>query len=126
MSKCKSLYPAPVVVAYFAGGEHVRMSFRQLAGKPWRFANVTRMVKQIIGDERARVGWRASATRPLAPLGTEPASDLLALHIEHGGQVYREQPVISFAERRAAAAAKRAAARHPDRKRVATPRAATR
>ena len=124
--KGKSLYPSPVVVAYFADGEAVRMSFRQPVGKPWRFAAMTRMVKQIIGDERARVGWQPSREQPLAPFGTAPAADLLSLHIEHGGQVYREAPVISLRERRAAAATKRAAARDPDRKRVAMPRRAHR
>ena len=41
-AKGKSLYPAPIVVAFFGGGEAVRMSFRQPAGKAWRWVEVRR------------------------------------------------------------------------------------
>jgi hypothetical protein len=56
----KGLYPSPVAVAEFAGGEKIRMSFWQHAGKPWKFEPVSRWLCQIIGNERGRAS-RADA-----------------------------------------------------------------
>jgi hypothetical protein len=50
----KGLYPSPVGVAEFAGGEKIRMSFWQHAGRPWKFEPVQRWLCQIIGNERGR------------------------------------------------------------------------
>jgi hypothetical protein len=112
MSKSKSFYPPPTIVAFFAGGEHVRMSFWQPSpGKngviAWRFAAATTMVKQIIGDERerARVGWNGSNPHAPLPRGL-PADDMLSVHIEwkDGAVVHviREAPAISLGEQRKA------------------------
>jgi hypothetical protein len=50
-----SMWPPPVAVAEFAaGGETIRMSFWQPAGKPWRFDAARRLVAQVIGNARSR------------------------------------------------------------------------
>jgi hypothetical protein len=50
----RSIWPPPVAVAEFVGGEKIRMSFRQPVGKPWRFDAARRLLAQTIGNERAR------------------------------------------------------------------------
>lgn len=58
-----SIWPAPIAVAEFAGGETIRMSFWQPAGKPWRFAAARRLLAQTIGNERAREGATAESLK---------------------------------------------------------------
>jgi hypothetical protein len=49
-----TMYPPPVACAEFAGGEKIRMSFCQMAGKPWDFTRARRLLAQTIGNERGR------------------------------------------------------------------------
>jgi hypothetical protein len=103
MAKFKSLYPAPVIVAFFASGEHVRMSFWQpspKADKPiaWRFGPAIAMVKSVIGNERARAnGWSGKES----PFG-KPAEDILTAFVEWNGAVYREEPALARGDARKA------------------------
>ncbi len=50
----RGMFPPPVACAEFAGGEKIRMSFYQPAGRPWRFNAARGMLAQVIGNERAR------------------------------------------------------------------------
>lgn len=52
----KSIYPPPVAIAEFAGGEKIRMTFWQQAGRPWDFGHARRLLAQAIGNERGRGG----------------------------------------------------------------------
>src|ERR1700728_1863443 len=107
-SKSKCVYPYPIMVIYFQGGEVVRMSFWQPVGRPWRFGPVVENIKQVIGNERARLGigpCRTSGQTECwsgmgeAPYG-EPATDVLSVHIEHQGEIIREAPALTRAENR--------------------------
>jgi antirestriction protein ArdC len=51
----KGIYPLPVAVAEFAGGEQIRMTFFQEAGRPWNLAAARRLLAQTIGNERGRM-----------------------------------------------------------------------
>jgi hypothetical protein len=103
MARYKSLYPSPVVVAFFEGGEHVRMSFWQPSPKgdkpiAWRFGPAIGMARAVIGNERARAnGWSGKES----PFG-KPAGDLLTAFVEWNGAVYREQPMPARGEARKA------------------------
>jgi hypothetical protein len=120
MARSKFLSPLPVVVAFFGQGEHVRMSFGQERGKPWEFDRVTRMVKKIIGNERARVGWEPSFANPVPPhpMHTTPAGDLLCVYVEWAGQIIRDMPAPAGGDVRAAKRAAVARKTDPRRKQV--------
>jgi hypothetical protein len=121
MARSKFLSPLPVVVAFFGAGEQVRMSFGQVRGKPWEFDRVTRMVKKVIGNERARVGWEPSFANPVPPhpMHTKPAEDLLCVFVEWAGQIIRDEPAPSRADVLRAKRADTARKVDPRRKQVA-------
>jgi hypothetical protein len=121
MAKSRFLSPLPVVVAFFGAGEQVRMSFGQERGKPWEFDRVAAMVKKIIGNERARVGWEPTFADPCPPhpMNTKPADDLLCCYVEWAGQIIRNEPAPSRAEIAKARRAESVRQRDPRRKQVA-------
>jgi hypothetical protein len=85
----KSVWPSPVYVADFHGGEHVRMSFWQPLGKPWRFAAARGMVQQVIGNERVITQMREQGEwRQWRTCGNPPATDIISGHVEHQGRTY--------------------------------------
>ncbi len=95
-----SIWPPPVAVAEFAGGEKIRMSCWQRAGKPWDFIAARRMLAQTIGNERGVATTRAmkrrsksknAANKIIHSNGYPPASDFVAFYIEHDGKRYDEQ-----------------------------------
>jgi hypothetical protein len=121
MARSKFLSPLPVVVAFFGQGEQIRMSFGQVRGKPWEFDRVAKMVRKIIGNERARVGWHPTFATPYPPhpMETKPADDMLCCYVEWAGQIIRDEPAPSRGDIRAAKRAETARKVDPRRKRVA-------
>ncbi len=69
----KSIFPSPVAVAEFAGGEKIRMSFWQAAGRPWNFIGARRLLAQTIGNERAHRGAFQAANSRYAALAAAHA-----------------------------------------------------
>lgn len=92
MAQSKGVYPAPIYVAEFAGGEKIRVSYFSPKGKPLttRLDAVRPWVAGIIGRERANSA--AGAPYEFAnPARTRwrdlpVAEDMIGGHIEHLGE----------------------------------------
>jgi len=88
-----AIFPAPVAVAEFAGGEKIRMTFWQAAGRPWNFDHARRLVAQVIGNERARSGAVAAA-------GTRAQALASAIHMAQHGATAGERDAGAYAAER--------------------------
>lgn len=98
----KSVWPPPVYVARFRGGETVRMSTWQIAGKPLDFDKCRNGACQVIGNERGRnalgvdetngksVYHHGPVVRPRWKVDQvfAPAADIEYGEIEMGGEVF--------------------------------------
>lgn len=85
VARGKSIWPAPVYVARFRGGEVCRMSFYSLAGKPLDFDRGRRICCGVIGNERGMTNWPRGVGLP--PMFS-PATDIEHGEVDWDGEVF--------------------------------------
>lgn len=114
-NQAKPMWPAPVYICQFKGGETLRLTTMQYHGQPMNFDRPKRGAQVIVGQERGRAAMLADVSAPerrrligmkvkmgavdniravdvtrrgLIYVVFPPAPDIIAGHIEHDGVRY--------------------------------------